>query len=183
MISVFKFTEALFCGPVFNPEECLHVHSMCIQEECPILEKISILLLSDEMLYQYQLSPSNLMYHLGPVFPLWFSVWRCVLLDTCEGSLKCHTIIELLLISPFIIFSVYLIRRGALNVSAPMNCYISLDDFTDHYAMSFLVPCLFLSNICIATLGFFWFPFVWNFLFPSSHFQSVCVPVSEVVLL
>ena len=93
-----------------------------------------------------------------------------VSIDTCEGSLNCHTIIELLLISPFMIFSVCLICWSALNVSAPMNCYISLDDLLIIMQCPSLSLSIF-SNICIATLGFFWFPFVWNFLFHPPTFS------------
>ena len=37
-------------------------------------------------------------------------------------------------------------------------------------------------SICSATLTLFWFPFAWS-IFLSPHFQSVCVPRSEVGLL
>ena len=110
-----------------------------------------------------------------------------------SGVLKSPTIIVLLSIFPFIAVSSYLpyvLRCSYVGCVNIYNCYIFFLDWSlDHFIVSFFVSCnslcfkvylvsyencyssLLLISICM------------EYLFPSPHFQSVCVPRSEVGLL
>ena len=113
--------QGLLCGPVYGLScRMFHVH----------VKGMWILLLLDEMLYKYQLSPSDVICHLRYVFPYWFSVWVSV--HWCKWRvLKTPTIILLLLISHFMSINIYLIYWGFSFVGLEIhtqthNCYICL---------------------------------------------------------
>ena len=70
------------------------------------------------------------------------------------------------------------------------NCYVFLLDWSlDHYVVSFLISC----NLLYFHVYFFWYedcyssflflPICMECIFPSSHFQSICVCRSEVDFL
>ena len=104
-----------------------------------------------------------------------------------SGVFKSPAIIRLLPISPFMSVNICFMYWGApvLGVYNISNCDIFLLDWSlEHYVVDFffLCNCLhlkpILSDMSIATLSLD-FPYG-EYTFPSSHFQSVCVPRSEV---
>ena len=117
------------------------------------------------------------------VFPYWFCLDD---LSTDERwVLKSPTIIVLLSISPFMAVSICLIYWGVPMSGAYIiyNCYTLLDWSFDHYVVSF-VFCK--SNFAWHEYWYSSFLLIsicTEYLFPFFHFQSVCVPRSEVVLL
>ena len=106
-----------------------------------------------------------------------------------SGMLKSPTIIILLSISPFMSVSVCLMYQdvGCIDI---YNCHVFLLDLSlDHYVVSFLISC----NISYFEVYIVWYvdccssflllPICMEYVFPSSHFQSICVFRSEVGFL
>ena len=108
-----------------------------------------------------------------------------------SGGLKSPTITVLLSVSPFMSVSVRFILRGSyVGCIDIYNCYGFLLDWSlDHYVVSFLVFC----NILYFKVYFVWYedcyfrflllPICMEYIFPSSHFQSVWVFRSQVSFL
>ena len=116
-------------------------------------------------------------------FPYWF---RLDALSTDDGgALKSPTITVLLSIPPFMALSICLAYWGVPMLGAYIiyDCHNFLDWSFDHYVVF----------LCVCTSNFAWYEY-WSssfllisicteYLFPFFHFQSVCAPRSEVVLL
>ena len=113
------------CGPACESWRMFQVH----------LGRLCILLLSEGMLYKYQLSLSGLMCHLRPVFLLIFCL-DDMSIDKI-GVLQSPSIIESLYISPFMAVNICLIYWGDAILSSyiftivipsswinPLNVYI-----------------------------------------------------------
>ena len=146
------------------------------------LRRKFILLFLDGMSFNYQLSPSCLMYYLKLVFPYLFSFWMiCPLVKVgCQSPLLwlCYCWFPLLWLLAFAL-CIEVPPVGCINI---YNCYIFFLDWSlDHYVVSFFVSChslyfilmSILSDMRIATPAFFWYPLVWNiFVHPLS---SVCM--------
>ena len=104
--------------------------------------------------------------------------------------LKSPTIIVLLLISPFILVSIYLTYCGVPMLGAYMFIIVIsswIDTLIFMYCLSLSLFSAFvlrsiLSDMSIAAPAFFWSLFAWK-IFPALHFQSVCVLCFEVGLL
>ena len=146
-----------------------------------------ILLHVDRMSWRYHWDPFHLLYHLRLVFPFDFLFWWSVHLF--EWGDKPPTIIELLLISYVFIMS-YVLRCFYVGCIDVYNCYVFLLDWSlDHYVMSFLISC----NLLYFKVYFVWYqdcyssflllPFCMEYIFLSSHFQSICVLRSQVGFL
>ena len=104
--------------------------------------------------------------------------------------LKSPTIIVLLSISPFMSVIICLMYWGAPVLHAKIFTIVfPLDWSLDHYVVSFFISIIFfilrsiLSDMRIATTAFFCFSYSWEYIFPSSHFQSICVFRPEVGFL
>ena len=106
-----------------------------------------------------------------------------------SGVLKSPTVIVLLSISPFMCLS-YVLRCSYVGCIDIYNCYVFLLDWSlDHYVVSFLISC----NILYFTVYFVWYedcyssflllPICMKYIFPSSHFQSLCVLRAKVGFL
>ena len=142
------------------------------------------------MSYRYQLSLTDLLYHLKFVVSLLIFCLADLSIGV-SGVLKSPTPIVLLLISPFIFVSICLTYCGAPMLGAYIivisSSWIDLLGF-NHYVVSFFVYFTafilksILSDMTIATLSFFWSLFAWNIFF-QPYFQSVCIPCFEVGLL
>ena len=140
------------------------------------------ILLLDGMSWRYQWDTFHIIYHLRVVFPYSFCFD-----DVSIGMrrmLKSPTITVLLSISPFMSISVCLTYWGAsmLGKLDIYNCYAFLLDWSlDHYVVTFLVSC----NLLYFKVYFVWYedcyssipllPICMECIFPSSHFQSICV--------
>ena len=110
-----------------------------------------------------------------------------------NGVLKSPTIIVLLSISPFVSVNVSLMYWGAPSYVGCIdiyNCYVFLLYWSlDHYLVSFLIS----WNILYFKVYFVWYencyssflllPICMEYIFPFSHFQSICVLRSEVCFL
>ena len=116
-----------------------------------------------------------------------------------SGVLKSPTIIVLLSISPFmsvIVFYVcykcfsYVLSCSYVGCIDIYNCYAFLLDCSlDHYVLSFLISC----NLLYFKVYFVWYEDCYSsflllticmeYIFSSSHFQSICVFRSEVGFL
>ena len=111
--------------------------------------------------------------------------------DDVSRLLKSPTVIVLLLISHFLVVSMFHVLRcsydGCINI---YNCYIFFLGWSfDHHVVSFLIFC----NCFYFKVYFFWYeywyscftliPIFKEYLFPSLEFQSVCVLRSEVSLV
>ena len=108
-----------------------------------------------------------------------------------RGVLKSPTIIVLLSISPFMSVSVCLTYWGAPMLDAQIfTIVVFLSDWSpDHFVVSFLISC----NLLYFKVYFVWYedcyssflllPIFMEYIFPSSHFQSLCVFRSEVDFL
>ena len=143
-----------------------------------------ILLHLDGMSWRYQWDPSHLMYHLRRVSLLIFCFDDLSI--GVSGLLKSPAIILFLSISPFISVSICLLCwvHRYLQLSC-LPLYWSLD----HYVVSFLIS----SNILYFKVYFVWYedcyssflllPLCMEYIFPSSHFQFLCVLRSEVGFL
>ena len=151
------------------------------------LRKMCILLLLDGMFYKCLLSPPGLRCCLSPLFPYWFSVWMIYLLMKVRYwspllLFYCCLFLSLVLL----IFALY-IQVLQCWVHKYLQFYILLVDC--HYLIIFFAsyysPCL--------KVYFIWYEYSYSsfllnsicmeYLFPSPHFQSVCVPGTEVGLL
>ena len=154
------------------------------------LRRMCILFHLDGMSLRYQWDPSHLMYHLRLVFLYEFSVLMiCPLV--WEGMLNSPTSIVLLSIFPFISFSVsYVLRCSYVGCIDIYNCYVLLLGWSlDHYVLSFLISC----NLLYFKVYFVWYedfyssflllPICMEYIFPSSHFQSIYVLRYEVGFL
>ena len=105
-----------------------------------------------------------------------------------RGVLKSPTITVLLTISPFISAIVCLMYWGALMLGA-YNCYVFLLDWSlGHYVVSFLISCNLHFKVyfvwyedCFSS--FLLLPICTEYIFPSSHFQSIWVLRSELGFL
>ena len=100
------YSASFVWGSLFGPEcdqfwRIFHVH----------LRRMCIPLLLYGMFYKYQFSPSDLIGHLMPVFLYLFSAGSSVHWLKSR-MLKSPTIIVLLLISPFMVDSIYLKNWG-----------------------------------------------------------------------
>ena len=82
---------------------------------------------------------------------------------------------------------VYVLRCFCVGCIDIYNCYVFLLDWSlDHYVVSFLISC----NLLYFKVYFVWYedcyssfpllPICIECIFPSSHFQSICVLRSEV---
>ena len=109
-----------------------------------------------------------------------------------SGMLKSPTIIVLLSISPFMSVSVclYVLTCSYVGCVDIYQSYVFLLDWSlDHYVVSFIISC----NILYFKVYFVWYkdcycnflllPICMEYIFPSSHFQSICVFRSEVYFL
>ena len=101
-----------------------------------------------------------------------------------SGMLNSSSIIMLLSVSHFMSFSVC-----PKYWRAPMLGVFLLDWSLDRYVVSFMVSCTILYfkvyfvwyQDCYSC--FLWFSIFMDYIFPSSHFQSICVLMSEVGFL
>ena len=105
----------------------------------------------------------------------WWSVHWCewgLLLLLCYCQL-------FLLVSSYVS---YVLRCSYVGCIGIYNCYIFLLDWSfDHYVASFLISC----NILYFKVYFVWYedyyssflllPICMEYIFPSSHFQSMCL--------
>ena len=114
-----------------------------------------------------------------------------------SGVLKSPAITVLLSVSPFMSVSVCLVCGGSFYIGCSCvgcidiyNCYVFLLDWSpDHYIVSFLISC----NLLYFKVYFVWYedcyssflllPICMEYVFPSSHFQSICVLRSDVGFL
>ena len=109
-----------------------------------------------------------------------------------NGVLESPIIIVLLSVYPFTSFSVclmYLLGCSYVECIDIYNCYVFLDWSFDHYVVSFYNSC----NILYFKVYFFWYEDCYfsflllsicmEYIFPSSHFQSIFVFRSEVGFL
>ena len=106
-----------------------------------------------------------------------------------SGILKLPTIIVFLSTSPFMSVNICLIHWGAPILGAYIyNCMSSWTDLLiimECPSLS-LVAVLILKSICLIHVLLLCFPLIsicMVYLFPSLHFQSVCVSKSEMGLL
>ena len=101
-----------------------------------------------------------------------------------SGVLKSPTIIVLLSISPFMSVKClsYVLRCSCVGCIDIYNCSLFLLDWSlDHYVVSFLISCNFLyfkvyfvwCEDCYSS--FLLLPICMEYIFPSSHFQSICI--------
>ena len=110
-----------------------------------------------------------------------------------SGMLKSPTIIVLLSISPFrsVSFCLMCFYEVLLCWCIDIyNCYVFLLGWSlDHYVVSFLISC----HLLYFKVYFSWYedcysslllrPICMEYIFPSSHFQSICVFRPEVGFL
>ena len=152
------------------------------------LRRKCILLHLDGMSWRYQWDPFHLMYHLRIVSLLIFCFDDLSI--SVSGVLKSPTIIVFLSISPFMSVSACLCIDVLLCWVHIYNCYVFLLDWhLDHYVVSFFISC----NLLYFNVYFVWsedcyssfllLPICMEYIFPSSHFQSINVFRSEVGFL
>ena len=146
------------------------------------LRRMYILLLSDEMFYKYQLSPSGLMCQ----FPYWLFYMDNLSIDI-SGVLKSVIIIVLLWISLFMAVNTCLTYWGAFMFGAYVFTIVISFSWIDHLI---IIQCLFslvtvfilkpiLSDMSTAIPAFFWFVFAWNtLLHPLTFSLYVSLEVS-----
>ena len=84
----------------------------------------------------------------------------------------------------------YALSCSCVGCTGIHNCYVFLLDWSlDHYVVSFLISChLLYFKVCFIWYedyysSFLLLPICMEFIFPSSHFQSICVSRSEVGFL
>ena len=106
--------------------------------------------------------------------------------------LKSPTVIVLLSISPFMSVKClsYVLRCSCVGCIDIYNCYVSLLDWPlDHDIVSFHISCnlLYFKVYCVwyedCYSSFLLLPICLEYVFPSSHFQSIFVFRSEVGFL
>ena len=180
MISVFLFTEVWFVTQdVVWPGEC----SMCTWEEgiffCIEWNVLKISMRSISSNVSFKTCVSFLIFYFDK------------LSIGVGGVLKSPTIIVLLSISPFMSVSVCLTYWGAPMLDAQIfTIVVFLSDWSpDHFVVSFLISC----NLLYFKVYFVWYedcyssflllPIFMEYIFPSSHFQFICVFRSEVDFL
>ena len=155
------------------------------------LSRRCVLLHLNGMSWRYQGDPFNLIYHYNlyisfPYFLFWWSVhW-------CEWSVKvsydyCVTVNFSFYVCSFLSYVLRCSYDGCIDI---YNCYVFLLNWSpDHCVVSFLISC----NLLYFKDYFVWYedcyssfpllPICMEYIFPSSHFQSVCVLRSELGLL
>ena len=144
------------------------------------LKRMYILLFLDRMSCGYLLSPTGLIYHLRVLFPYWFFCLDVLSIDM-SGVLKSSTIIVLLWDSPFMSVNICFIYLGfpMLGTHMLMSVISLVYSWSFyHYTMPFFVLCYRLGF----KVHFVWYCYLrflvsicTKYLFPSSHFQSVCL--------
>ena len=155
-----------------------HVH---LRRRCSLLHL-------DGMSWRYRWDPAHLVYHLRRVSLLIFCFDDLSI--GVSGVLKLPAIIVLLSISPFMSVSVCLMYWGAHMFSAYLQLLcLPLGVIPWWLCMSFLISC----NILYFKVYFVWyedccssfllFPICMEYVFPSSHFQSIYDFTSEVGFL
>ena len=135
------------------------------------LKRMCILLLSDGILYKYQLSPSGLMCHLKPVSVLIFCLGDLSI--NVNGVLNSPSIIVLLSISPLCLLTNIYLYTEVYLCWAHIHLqflYLLLGLIFWSLCSVFISVTVFilksiLSSVSIATLAFFWFPFAWDTFF------------------
>ena len=154
------------------------------------LRRRCILLHLDGMSWRFQWDPSHLMYHFKTCVSLLIFCFDDLSIGV-SGVLKSSTIIVLLSISPFMSVRVsYVLRCSYVGCKDIYNGYGFLLDWPlDHYIVSFLISC----NLLYFKVYFVWYedcyfsflslPICMEYIFPSAHFQSICVLTSEVGFL
>ena len=110
-----------------------------------------------------------------------------------SGTLKSPTIILLLSIFCFMAVMICLMNWGASLLGTYIFAIVIspswIDPFLDHYVMSFFVSYNSLYfKVCFVSYEYNYSSFLLisiciEYLLPSPHFQSVCVPRSEMGLL
>ena len=154
------------------------------------LRRRCILLHLDGMSWKYQWDLSHLMYHLRLVFPYYFLFWWSV--HWCEWHVKVSYYYCVTVSFSFYVcwYLSYVLRFSYVGCIDMYNFYVFLLDwFLDHYVVSFLISC----SILYLKVSFVWYedcyssflllPVCMEYIFPSSHFQSICVLRSEVGFL
>ena len=154
------------------------------------LRRKCILLHLDGMSWRYQWNPSYLMHHLRLVFPYNFLFWWSI--DCCEWGAKVpYYFCVIVNLSLYVCYCLsYVLRRPYVGCIDIYNCYVFLLDWSlDHYVVSFLISC----NILYFKVYFVWYedcyssflllPIFMKYIFPSSHFQSLCVLRAKVGFL
>ena len=177
-ISIFLNLLILICDPRCDISwRFFHVH----------LRKMCILLFWDRMSWRYQNHVGGLMCHLRLQIHL--------VIFCCDGlSIGVSGVLNSPAILCYCCFPLLWLLALALCIEVLLcwlhiyNRYI-LGWSLDHYVVSFLISC----NLLYFKVCFFWYedcyssllllPICTEYVFPSSHFQSLCVLRSDVCCL
>ena len=173
---------------ICNPKCDLFWRMFCVH-----LRRNCILLLWDRLSYKYQLNLSNLSVKACVSFLIFclddlsIDIWTLHYGHYNMWDIIVPTIIVLLLISLSMAVSIcFVLRSFSVGWMNNCDCYILfLDWFLDHYVLSFLISCnlLYFKVFCLIWGLLLQLSFASHFMectFPSSHFQSICVFMSEV---